>query len=219
MRKAEDGRDGRGHAARGVDHRPDSLTTGGRAPAAGTPGAGEAPAAAAGRTAPGTGTGRAPGRRAAPAGGPHRAAPAAGPEMDALERELTVLYRRARASQGEMARQMHPDLEAAAYGLLVRLAEAGTERATDLCGYFRIGKATMSRQLKALETMGFVSREPDPADGRASLVRLTAEGSARFHEVRGARRTALRHRLSAWAPTDIDTLARLMERMNGDMEA
>ncbi|MYT08388.1 MarR family transcriptional regulator, partial [Streptomyces sp. SID5470] len=42
------------------------------------------------------------------------------PGFLALERELTVLLRRARANQGEMAREVHPDLESAAYGLLVR---------------------------------------------------------------------------------------------------
>ncbi|MDI5966742.1 MarR family winged helix-turn-helix transcriptional regulator [Streptantibioticus silvisoli] len=139
--------------------------------------------------------------------------------MEALERELTVLYRRARASSGEMARQMHPDLEAAAYGLLVRLAESGEERATDLAGYFGVGKATMSRQLRALEELGFVSREPDPADGRAFLVRLTPGGLARFNEVRDARRAGYRSRLSAWDRADIRDLARLLSRLNADTPA
>lgn len=85
----------------------------------------------------------------------------------ALERELAVFLRRARASSGELAREVHPDLEPAAYGLLVRLADAGAQRATDLAGYFGVGKATMSRQLHALEKLGLVAREPDPADGRA----------------------------------------------------
>ena len=60
-------------------------------------------------------------------GGGHGGESAASPsgvdqEYLALERELTVLMRRARAKQGEMARAVHPDLESAAYGLLVRLA-------------------------------------------------------------------------------------------------
>lgn len=47
-----------------------------------------------------------------------------GPECLDVERELAVFLRRARASSGEMARQVHPDLEPAAYGLLVRLEDA-----------------------------------------------------------------------------------------------
>ncbi len=137
-------------------------------------------------------------------------------DMDALEREITVLYRRARASSGEMARQVHPDLEPAAYGLLVRLEEAGEERATELAAYFGVGKATMSRQLRALEELGLVSRDPDPADGRAFLVRLTAEGRSRFTRVRDARRAGYRSRLASWDHADVRELARLLGRLNAE---
>ncbi len=101
----------------------------------------------------------------------------------ALERELAVFLRRARASSGEMAREVHPELEPAAYGLLVRLEAAGRQRATELAAYFGVGKATMSRQLHSLENLGLVAREPDPADGRAWLVHLTEDGLARFRSV------------------------------------
>ncbi len=46
----------------------------------------------------------------------------------------------------------------------------------------------MSRQLRALEDLGLVAREPDPADGRARLVHLTEEGRSRVGRVREARR-------------------------------
>ncbi|MFF8954187.1 MarR family winged helix-turn-helix transcriptional regulator [Streptomyces sp. NPDC014894] len=136
----------------------------------------------------------------------------------ALERELAVFHRRARASSGEMARQLHPDLEAAAYGLLVRLEESGSLRATDLAGYFGVGKATMSRQLRALERLGLVVREPDPADGRASLVRLTEEGLTRFRRVRDARRERHAARLAGWDRAEIAQLARLLNQLNARAE-
>ncbi|GLF94623.1 MarR family winged helix-turn-helix transcriptional regulator [Streptomyces yaizuensis] len=132
----------------------------------------------------------------------------------ALERELAVFLRRARASSGEMARQLHPDLEASAYGLLVRLEETGSLRATDLAGYFGVGKATMSRQLRALETLGLVVREPDPADGRASLIRLTEEGLRRFRRVRDARRARYVAKLADWDRAEISELARLLHQLN-----
>ncbi|KAF4410747.1 MULTISPECIES: MarR family winged helix-turn-helix transcriptional regulator [Streptomyces] len=132
----------------------------------------------------------------------------------ALERELSVLLRRARASSGEMARAVHPDLEPAAYGLLVRLAEAGEQRATALAGYFGVGKATMSRQLRSLEELGLVVRRPDPADGRASLVRLTEEGRSRFSAVRGARRERYARRMAGWDRGEVAELARLLNRLN-----
>jgi DNA-binding MarR family transcriptional regulator len=138
--------------------------------------------------------------------------------MEALERELTLLFRRARASSGEMAREVHPDLEPAAYGILSRLHETGPERATLLAGFFGVGKATMSRQLRALEDLGLVRREPDPADGRAFLVELTQEGRSRFTHVREARRRRYVNRLAAWDPAEIGDLARLLGRLNESQE-
>jgi len=127
---------------------------------------------------------------------------------------LSVLFRRARAASGEIAREVHPELEPAAYGLLVRLDEVQPERATDLAAYFGVGKATVSRQLRALEDLGLVTREPDPIDGRAYLMRLTSEGRARFDRVRSARRDRYLSRLSGWDRADISHLSRLLHRLN-----
>ncbi|MFE7752521.1 MarR family winged helix-turn-helix transcriptional regulator [Streptomyces sp. NPDC057428] len=135
-------------------------------------------------------------------------------EFLALERELAVFLRRARASSGEMAREVHPDLESAAYGLLVRLESTGPQRATDLAAYFGVGKATMSRQLRALEVLGLVVRANDPDDGRASLVRLTDEGLARFRTVRDARRGRYARKLAGWDRAEVAELARLLQHLN-----
>ncbi|MEW2129614.1 MarR family transcriptional regulator [Streptomyces sp. NPDC005435] len=139
-------------------------------------------------------------------------------EFLALERELTVLLRRARANQGEMAREVHPDLESSAYGLLIRLDECGGQRATELAAYIGVGKATMSRQLRALEELGLIAREPDPADGRAWLVTLTDEGRCRVGTVREARRARYVSQLAHWDRQEVAELARLLHQLNGIAE-
>ncbi|MGW2743301.1 MarR family winged helix-turn-helix transcriptional regulator [Streptomyces sp. NPDC001450] len=139
-------------------------------------------------------------------------------EFLALERELTVLLRRARANQGEMAREVHPDLESSAYGLLIRLDELGGQRATELAAYIGVGKATMSRQLRALEELGLIAREPDPADGRAWLVTLTDEGRGRVGKVREARRARYVSQLAHWDRHEVAELARLLQQLNTGME-
>ncbi|MEU7426666.1 MarR family winged helix-turn-helix transcriptional regulator [Streptomyces sp. NPDC048362] len=143
-----------------------------------------------------------------------------GPDQEflTLERELTVLLRRARANQGEMAREVHPDLESAAYGLLIRLDELGGQRATELAAYIGVGKATMSRQLRALEELGLITRQPDPADGRAWLVTLTDEGRRRVGTVREARRARYVSQLAHWDRHEVAELARLLHQLNGVME-
>ncbi|WP_018383859.1 MarR family winged helix-turn-helix transcriptional regulator [Wenjunlia vitaminophila] len=134
--------------------------------------------------------------------------------LQALERELSVLLRRARAAQLEMARAVHPELESGAYGLLLRLEQVGPQRPTDLAAYFGVGKATMSRQLRSLKDLGLVTREPDPADGRAFLMTLTREGRRRFTGVREARRARYLSLMSAWDRSEVAELARLLHRLN-----
>ena len=105
----------------------------------------------------------------------------------------------------------------AAYGLLVRLDECGRQRATELAAYIGVGKATMSRQLRALEQLGLLAREPDPADGRAWLVALTEEGQQRVSRVREARRARYAGRLADWDPAEVTELARLLNQLNRSM--
>ena len=135
---------------------------------------------------------------------------------DALERELGVFWRRARAASDRLARAVHPDLDPAAYGLLVQLRDHGPLRPSDLADHIGVGKATISRQLKALEHLGLIERATDPADGRAHLLALTADGRQRLDAVSSARRQRLHARLSAWPEEDVRTLATLLARLNED---
>jgi DNA-binding MarR family transcriptional regulator len=131
-----------------------------------------------------------------------------------VEQEITILLRRGRAVSGEMAREIHPDLDQHAYGLLHRLAEVGPCRPSDLAAHFGIGKATTSRQLACLEDLGLVSRQPDPHDGRAHLLGLTEEGRTRLYRVRAIRQLRMRQRIATWPQEDIATFARLLARFN-----
>ncbi len=75
----------------------------------------------------------------------------------------------------------------------------------------------MSRQLRALEDLGLVAREPDPADGRARLVHLTEEGRSRVGRVREARRARYVSRFAQWDRREVAELARL-HQLNLGME-
>src|SRR3954469_19933753 len=105
----------------------------------------------------------------------------------AIENELCTLLRRARAISAEMGRQVHPDLDFEAYGLLVGIHDHARARASELAGHFGLGKATVSRQLKVLAELGLIEREPDPDDGRAHVLVLTEEGRRRLESARAAR--------------------------------
>ncbi|WP_203990473.1 MarR family winged helix-turn-helix transcriptional regulator [Sphaerisporangium rufum] len=168
------------------------------------------------------------GKAARPAGGTLVAPghPAATGEPDAadgeairmLEHQLGVLLRRSRALSAEVGRAVHPELEPGAYGILVRVAEVAPARPSDLAAYFGVGKATMSRQVKGLEGLGLVEREPDPADGRAHLLSLTGEGRRRLDRARTARRRRFDGLLGTWPQDDVRLLAGMLARLNALMD-
>jgi DNA-binding MarR family transcriptional regulator len=137
--------------------------------------------------------------------------------MEAVEREIAVLFRRARAASSEMARELHPDLESEAYGLLAWLNRAGPSRLTHLAGQLGIGKGTMSRQIASLERLGLVQRRPDPADGRAALLEMTPAGRERFDRTRAARLDRLHRILDSWPAEDLAVLASLLHRLNTEV--
>jgi DNA-binding MarR family transcriptional regulator len=136
-----------------------------------------------------------------------------------LEREIGLLLRRSRAISARLARELHPDLDGAAYGLLALLQDTGPLRASDLVVRLGLDKSTVSRQVSSLVGLGLVDRTADPVDGRAQVLTPSPEGSARLRRIREARRARWESDLSDWPAADVATLADLLRRLNGIGEA
>jgi len=136
-----------------------------------------------------------------------------------VEHEFSVLLRRARAFSRELAREVHPELEADAYGLLLRIAAAGPSRPTDLATYVGVGKPTISRQIAMLETLGLVARHGVEGDARAFTLALTPAGQDRLGRARSARRANIQQRLSGWEQADLERLAELLRHFNEQGDA
>lgn len=125
-----------------------------------------------------------------------------------------MLLRRARGISGQLARDLHPELEPGAYGLLLRVLTTDGARATDLASYLGIGKPTVSRQLATLERLGLIERSRDTEDARAQVVTLTASGREQVGRVQALRRAHFLERLSSWSDDDVQLLADLLGRFN-----
>ncbi|MFW3172260.1 MarR family winged helix-turn-helix transcriptional regulator [Geodermatophilus sp. CPCC 206100] len=131
-----------------------------------------------------------------------------------VEREIGLLLRRSRAISARLARELHPDLDGAAYGLLALLQDAGPLRASDLVARLGLDKSTVSRQVASLVDLGLVDREADPADGRAQVLRTSEEGASRLASIREVRRARWESDLADWPAEDVATLAELLARFN-----
>lgn len=133
-----------------------------------------------------------------------------------VEHELTALLRRGRTVSWGVVREVHPHLEPNTYGLLLWLRRSGPTRLTDLAARLGVGKGTLSRQIRGLEALGLVDREPDPVDRRSARLRLTEEGQRRFDAARGTRVDELRRALADWSPQEVAEFGRLLRRLNED---
>ena len=136
-----------------------------------------------------------------------------------LEREIGLLLRRSRAISARLARELHPDLDGAAYGLLALLRDAGPLRASALVARLGLDKSTVSRQVATLVDLGLVDRAPDPDDGRAQVLTPSAEGAARLARIRDARRARWEDDMADWPQDDIVALGELLGRLNRIGEA
>src|SRR3954471_8418305 len=91
------------------------------------------------------------------------------------------LAARLRVAVGRLQRQLRRravgDLTLSQISALVSLEQHGPLRAGDLALRESVSAPTMTRILAVLEERGFVDREVDPSDRRASSVRLTRSGA------------------------------------------
>ncbi|PJI93861.1 MarR family winged helix-turn-helix transcriptional regulator [Luteimicrobium subarcticum] len=136
-----------------------------------------------------------------------------------VEQELRLVLRRATAASAELARRVHPDLEASAYPLLMVIRDEPGVHATELAQRFGIGRATISRQLSRLEDLEIITRTVDPADSRGQLISLTAVGTQRISDAQANRLQWLDDVLTEWPDDDVDQFADLLARYSASVEA
>ena len=113
------------------------------------------------------------------------------------------------------AHEGYPEVRPSYGSLLVPLFEQDGLRMSELATRARLSKQTMTTMVRLLERDGLVRREPDPGDGRATLVYLTARSRAFrpvAERVLGELDSRIRTRLSA------DDLARLKAMLKGVIE-
>ena len=94
----------------------------------------------------------------------------------------------------------------AAMRLLGRLDELGPSRVSDLAKADRCAQPTMTTLVQRQEEQGWVRRDPDPSDARASLISLTAAGRRELDRARREADDAIADRLSRPSDDDVRRL-------------
>jgi DNA-binding MarR family transcriptional regulator len=102
------------------------------------------------------------------------------------------------------------------YQVLAVLSEHPTDRmsAQELGALLQWEKSRLSHQLRRMETLGLIVREPNPADARSVMVvlrpagRRTIEDAAPQHVA-----NVRRHFIDLFSPDELDTFAELNDRV------
>jgi DNA-binding MarR family transcriptional regulator len=135
-------------------------------------------------------------------------------QLGRLEQEVGVLIRRVKRVIGERARAVHPDLQPASYLMLMFLAAEGPQRSSVVSERFGVDKGAISRQVQHLCDLSLLVREPDPLDGRASLISASDDAVHRMQSVDRDRRRWLDEQLVDWSEEDLREFVTGLGRYN-----
>jgi len=117
--------------------------------------------------------------------------------------------------------------QAVAVGVAVTRAGYAVLRSVEGAGELTLGEvarecsmdpAAAGRQVKVLEDEGLVERDTTD-DARVTTVRLTGDGRDVYRRIRQVRTAYMADVLDDWSPEDRATLARLVDRLVGDLKA
>jgi len=114
-------------------------------------------------------------------------------------------------SMRQHAPKLHPGVEAASYPILFNLADE-PRRVSLLAECVLSDVSTVSRQVTMLAAHGLLDKVPDPLDGRAFMVSLSAEGKDLVERLKAGRGEWFRQMLRDWEPEEANAFNDQLER-------
>lgn len=132
-----------------------------------------------------------------------------------IEQGITQLYRMTKAAVKSLSERFDPDLQPAGFGILRYIMTAEPIRGGDIAIALGMDKSAVSRQLTALRELGLLETQPDPEDGRASLLVSTDKAKAALTRFQRSFRDDNLRILDSWPNDDVETFARLLGEFNG----
>ncbi|MFN8026634.1 MAG: winged helix DNA-binding protein [Acidimicrobiia bacterium] len=142
--------------------------------------------------------------------------------LDDLQRLERALVRIGRAGQSREAARIRAErsgvaLSRPAMTIISALHTAGPVRLSSVSRITRLEAPLVSRETASLVAEGYVSRAPDPTDGRATIVKLTPKGRRAYQKYRDAVDEIIVEAFDGWKAADLKAFADYLERMAGDV--
>ena len=131
-----------------------------------------------------------------------------------IEQGVAVLYRASKARVKRLVEHLDPEMQTAGYLVLRYVMAHEPIRAGDVAAGLSMDKSAVSRQLTVLRDSGLIEAQPDPEDGRASLVVGSVKANERLDEFRVELKADYQRILASWDAADIEAFARLLNKFN-----
>jgi DNA-binding MarR family transcriptional regulator len=99
---------------------------------------------------------------------------------------------------------------------LSALDRLGPARVSQVAEELQVDLSVASRQVAALHTAGYVTRLPDPQDGRSQKVKLTAAGKRALRNAQERSVEVLDRATRGWTDAEVDGLVSSLRRLRHD---
>lgn len=103
--------------------------------------------------------------------------------------------------------------------VLTALKDGAKLSQTELARWGKVEQPTMAQLIARMERDGIIRREPDPADGRSSLISLTDEARARLPAGRAILEQGNKDITRGLSEEEVETLLALLGRVLANVEA
>lgn len=134
---------------------------------------------------------------------------------DPVEDLVIALYRLGRV-QRAIARDALAELGGQGFAALAVVHREGPVRVSHVAEALSVDLSVASRQVAALALAGYVEREPDPEDRRATRINLTPSGVQVLRDSHRRMVATATSALGDWSAADLTALAAQLERLRED---
>src|SRR3954466_2140216 len=136
--------------------------------------------------------------------------------MSAPSEDLVIALYRLGLVQRSIARHALAELGSPGVTAPALIQREGHVRVSEVAEQLSVDLSVASRQVAALVVAGYVEREPDPDDRRATRLRATAAGTRVLTESHKRMVSTATSALSGWSDQEIAGLASQLERLRED---
>lgn len=144
--------------------------------------------------------------------------PGTTPDRDDLSHNLMLVFKKLKSVRMQRVRS-HPEIDMSALPVLFSLMADSPLRVSALAERIHSDVSTVSRQISKLEGLGLIARTADPADGRASVIGMTARGRMVIQDEQRDHAAWISDLLSDWSEADLISFNDHLTRLNHSLGA